>query len=116
MEENSGVATEIACDEKVLPHMLMPVLAEPPGNVRIREQIPNLIGRAFRRVAKHARLLVNHLCGDSPTAEATTGFFFQSPSATVSPKPSRRLFCTIMVEARCGALVSSTLHGGKSRM
>ena len=42
-----------------------------------------------------------------PTAEATTGFFFQSPSVTVSPNPSRRLFWMIMVEADCSALISS---------
>jgi hypothetical protein len=30
--------------------------------------------------------------GIPPAAEATTGFFFQRASATVSPKPSRWLF------------------------
>src|SRR2546430_3204236 len=49
-----------------------------------------------------------------PTAEATTGFFFHSASETVSPKPSRKLFCMTTVAARCSALTSSGAQAGSS--
>src|SRR5438477_4907782 len=51
-----------------------------------------------------------------PTAEATTGFFFQSASETVRPKPSRKLFCTTIVEARCSAFTSKGAQAGSSRI
>jgi hypothetical protein len=35
-----------------------------------------------------------------PTLEATTAFAFHMPSATLSPKPSTRLFWTITVACR----------------
>src|SRR5439155_430954 len=52
--------------------------------------------------------------GIPPTAEATTGFFFQSASETVSPNPSRKLFWSTMVDARCRAFTSSGAHAGSS--
>ena len=51
------------------------------------------IGRVLEQETRSRR----DLGRDPPTLEATTAFCFHMPSATVSPKPSARLFCTITV-------------------
>ena len=49
-----------------------------------------------------------------PTAEATTALAFHMPSATVRPKPSARLFCTITVAWRCSALTIAAFSSTSS--
>ena len=92
MQKQRQVALQVSRDQEILPHVLVALLAQPLRDFRMREQKANLIRRAFHGVRQQPGVFVNHLRGNAPTAEATTGFFFHSASATVSPKPSRRLF------------------------
>ena len=49
-----------------------------------------------------------------PTAEPMTGRPFHIPSATVSPNPSARLFCTMTVACRCNALTMAAFSSMSS--
>jgi len=53
--------------------------------------------------------------GLPPTALAITGLPFHNPSDTVRPKPSLSEFYTAL-DARCKALTSISLVGGRKRM
>ena len=74
-------------------------------------------GGEIRRILEQQTGSGSDLLSDPADREASTALDFHMPSATVSPKPSARLFCTITVAWRCRAFTmaafSSTSSIGK---
>jgi hypothetical protein len=58
-------------------------------------------GEVERIVEQHSRLAVDDLVLDAPDPTGHDGRAFHIASATVSPKPSARLFCTTTAARRC---------------
>lgn len=79
MQKKCEVATNIAGDEEVLSHVLMPIFTKLSRKVGIGKQEPDLVCRALRGVAKHARLLVNDLCRNAANGRSDYGFLLPEP-------------------------------------
>ena len=64
-KEEDEVAAQILCDQEIFADVLMALLAEPGGDLRVGEQVANLVGRAFDRMREEAGVFVDYLNGDS---------------------------------------------------
>ena len=64
-QEERDVISQIARDQKVVFHVFMPILSQPPGDLGVREQKANLESRSFDRMREHPCKLVDDLEGDS---------------------------------------------------
>src|SRR5882762_3300769 len=65
MQEQRQISLQIPGDEELLANVLMALLRHALGNIRMREQIANLIRRALDRMGQQPSLLVDDLRGNS---------------------------------------------------
>ena len=72
---------------------------------RIGQEVDGALGALLDGVDEVAVVALADLQLDAPARPPTTGRPFQSPSLTVSPKPSRRDFCSTTSAARWNTLI-----------
>ena len=63
----------------MLAHVFVTLFPEPGSDRRVGEQKADLVGRTFNRMREQARVLVNHLRGNSAHGGSDDGFFLPQP-------------------------------------
>ena len=61
MQEKSEVPTQVSCNKEVLANMLMTLLAQLLRDLRMRQQITNLIRRTLDRMGQQTGLPMDDL-------------------------------------------------------
>src|SRR5262245_48610311 len=64
-KEQRQVLTQVVRDQEVLLDVLVALIAKPGGDVRVREEIADLVGRSLNRMGQQSGVLVDDLDRDA---------------------------------------------------